>query len=244
MPPRNTSKRITQNRVISEKTVELNLTTELLNWLFGITGRTHYVIAPSQQEEARLGFDAGFYGSGPGLFIQFKRAHVKGSVWTWRLNRTAEEDQHQRLQVLEGLGAPVFYAFPLFNESAHVVSWRRRLLTHTLWVRPSRLQPPSGPTGPHDLSVDRLSGRWELSSPEPIAIDDPSSRLEELANVFSREWREDLFERLVAQSNLVLFGGEGAAGLQPGQFVPFVRDVTTGDGLVIVGSLSEQESVH
>lgn len=44
--------------MISEKTVELNLTTELINWFFAQTRRTHYVLAPSSRDESMLGFDA------------------------------------------------------------------------------------------------------------------------------------------------------------------------------------------
>jgi hypothetical protein len=51
--------------LISEKTVELNLTAELLSWLLKVTGRTHYVVAPSQRLEAKLGFDQASTVAGP-----------------------------------------------------------------------------------------------------------------------------------------------------------------------------------
>jgi hypothetical protein len=45
--------------MISEKTVELNVTAELLNWLRYVTGRTHTAIGPSQRAEAKLMIPSG-----------------------------------------------------------------------------------------------------------------------------------------------------------------------------------------
>jgi hypothetical protein len=194
--------------VISEKTVELNLTTELLNHLWVLTRVTHYVIAPSQREEAKVGFDAGYFGSGAGLFIQFKKAYVDGTVWTWRLNRTAAEDQHLRLQLLESRGVSVFYAFPYFSTESDVATSRRRLLKRTFWVQPSRLNPSGGPTGPHDLSFDAGNSKWRLSSPEPIQIDDPSSTLDELTySLQVQQNAEGAAARLMSMANAIVLDG-------------------------------------
>lgn len=54
-------------------------------------------------------------------------------MWTWKLNRTTRRDQHTRLQFLESLGYPVFYAFPHFATPAQLVALRRRLLVTTSW---------------------------------------------------------------------------------------------------------------
>jgi hypothetical protein len=225
--------------VITEKTVELNLTAELLNWLYGITKRTHYVIAPSQQQEGKLGFDAGFYGSGPGLFIQFKRAWVKKSVWTWRLNRTAEEDQHERLQILESLGVPVFYAFPQFSTTQELVQWRRQLLTHTLWVRPRELRPPGGPTGPHDLLFDAASGSWQLSSPEPLSIEQPGIPLEAVVSTFRREWREGQLTEFLDLVNMMLFSSEAPVQSPVEPPDSLEPDSTLASGFVLIGASTE-----
>jgi hypothetical protein len=40
--------------MISEKTVELNLATELINWFYYVTGQIHYALAPSQRQEGQL----------------------------------------------------------------------------------------------------------------------------------------------------------------------------------------------
>src|SRR5438876_1102727 len=102
--------------MISEKTVELNLTTEWLNYLFGRTHRVHFALAPSQQLEATLPIDALLTSrSGGGILLQYKRAYVAGADWTWLLNRTSARDQHKRLQAMESRGFAVFYAFPFFH---------------------------------------------------------------------------------------------------------------------------------
>src|SRR5687768_4696683 len=115
--------------MISEKTVELDVTAEMLAWLRWVTGDTHTAIGPSQAQEAILGYDVSFHASSTAAaLIQYKRAYVNGSLWTWRLNRTKRKDQHVRLQLLEAQGSPVFYAFPHFATVANLVSSRRRLL--------------------------------------------------------------------------------------------------------------------
>lgn len=159
--------------MISEKTVELNVTAELLSWLRYVTGRTHTAIGPSQRAEGRLGYDVSYHGPGVGALIQYKRAYEHNAVLVWHLNRTRRQDQHQRLQHLEARGYPVFYALPHFFTSAQVVAHRRRLLVKTSWFPPSYIQPPGGPTGHHDVSFDTTTGQWSVSSPEPIPLRAP-----------------------------------------------------------------------
>jgi len=191
--------------MISEKTVELNLTTELLNWLWVVTQRTHFVIGPTQREEARLGYDAGFYGSGPGLLIQFKKAHVTGSKFKWELNRTKLKDQHERLQRLEASGIPVFYAFPRFHRVREVASGRRQLLTKTFWFRPSAIQAPGGPRGHHEVLFDSAAKTWKVSSPDPVPIPNPTSLDEVVSSITRGPIGEAAMEDLVATVNRVLF---------------------------------------
>jgi len=198
--------------MISEKTVELNLTAELLAWLYGLTGHTHFVVAPTQRAEGKLGFDAGFYGPGPGVLIQFKRAHVRGSVWCWQLNRTKLRDQHRRLQRLDAAGIPVFYAFPHFHRVREIVKWRRQLLVHTFWIRPSSLNPPGGPTGHHDLFLDASTKTWRLTSPDPIDLN-PDTSLGQIGAVMERTSPEGTMEQLMTTINAAMFGSsEGFKG--------------------------------
>jgi hypothetical protein len=159
--------------MISEKTVELNLTTELVNWLGWLNGGTYYTIAPSQRQEAVLGFDAAIGNGSSGVLIQYKRAYPRGNTWIWHLNRTKGQDQHQRLQTLEARGFPVFYALPYFSLPADIAQYRRRLLLHTFWFRPSQINPYGGPTGHHDICFDSSSGQWSVHSEDPVALPNP-----------------------------------------------------------------------
>jgi len=128
--------------MISEKTVELNLTTELLNYLGGLTNQVHYVLAPSQQQEGKLGYDAAIHNSGGAIYIQYKRAYVNRSVWSWHINYTSSHDQHSKLLQLESGGGLVFYAFPYFNTPKDIATKRRRLLLQTFWFKPSGISIP------------------------------------------------------------------------------------------------------
>jgi hypothetical protein len=152
--------------MISEKTVELNLTTELVNWLFYTTRIRPYILAPSQQQEGFWGFDTsiGFPG-GTGILIQYKRAYVNRlPVYRFHLNRTKKRDQHLRLQILESTGFPVYYAFPIFHMPAEIIGNRRRLLLRTEFVRPSRIRPIGGPTGHHEVQHNAATGQWTVHS--------------------------------------------------------------------------------
>jgi hypothetical protein len=160
--------------MISEKTVELNTTAELLAWLGYVTGITHTAIGPSLQQEAAWGYDVSFHGgSTAAALIQYKRAYVAGTVWTWKLNRTARQDQHARLQFLESLGYPVFYAFPHFAMPAQLVTLRRRLLGATSWYPPTYIQPPGGSRGHHEVTYDVSTRKWQVRSPEPVDLQPP-----------------------------------------------------------------------
>lgn len=156
--------------MISEKTVELNLTTELVNWLWFYTRHTFCSIAPSQRDEAHLGFDTAIVSNGSAFLIQYKKAHVDGNLWTYQLNRTKDRDQLYKLQILEGMGYPVFFALPHFHLPTEVLSDRRRLLLRTFWIPPSWIRPVGGPNGHHDLIFDTSSRTWSLHSDEESEI--------------------------------------------------------------------------
>ncbi len=172
--------------MISEKTVELNLTTELINWASKVTRRTYFALAPSQRQEGRLGFDVSVQANGTGVLIQYKRAYVTGSDWEWHLNRTSLRDQHRRLQLIESLGIPVFYAFPFFNRPSEVETGRRQLLLRTFWYRPSRINPPGGPVGHHEVHYNFSTSRFWVTSGREIDLPEPETA-EVLMKAFQAE---------------------------------------------------------
>jgi hypothetical protein len=189
--------------MISEKTVELNVTAELLNWLRSVTGVTHTAIGPSLAQEGIGGYDVSFHGSATSAaLVQFKRAYVTGQIWTWHLNRTAHKDQHARLQFLESKGYPVFYAFPHFATAAQLVAGRRGFVTSTFWYPPSYIQPAGGSLGHHNVTYNEATGAWQVNSsnivnlPPPLrirdvihAMEDPKSQgksIDEFAVILNR----------------------------------------------------------
>src|SRR5690606_1882711 len=184
--------------MISEKTVELNLTTEFINWLSHQHNTPYFAVGPTQAQEAQWGFDAGVFGNATGALIQYKRAYVNGTVWEWKLNRTKAKDQLRRLQQLEAAGHAVFFAFPYFHTLSQVQSHRRRLLLHTFWFKPSQITPVGGPDGHHEVRFDSSTRKWSVHSeegsdmPQPVslgevisAIDSPENRLSSLAEAFN-----------------------------------------------------------
>lgn len=164
--------------MISEKTVELNLTTELVNYLYVLTGVRPYILAPSQAQEGTLGFDTaiGFPGTGRPYLIQYKRAEfrVRRNEYLFHLNHTARQDQHLRLYIFERMGWDVFYALPLFHTLPHVINNRRHLLTMTLYLRPSWMIPVGGivaMVGHHEVRHNLTTGVTTIQSDEGRVIE-------------------------------------------------------------------------
>lgn len=160
--------------MISEKTVELNLTTELVNWNFHVSGTRPYILAPSQRAEGILGFDVsvGYPGGNPTL-IQYKRAYFKSrsNELEFHLNRNTRQDQHLRLFILELLGHDVYYALPLFYQPTEVIRFRRRLLIKTLFLKPSWIIPIGSLTGHHEIKYNLTTSRITVHSEEGKEID-------------------------------------------------------------------------
>lgn len=188
--------------MISEKTVELNLTTEFVNLAFNQTGIRPFILAPSQRAEATLAYDVqyGFPGF-KGILVQYKRAHVKNTdEYIFNLNRTSKRDQHQRLFVLDLMGFPVYYAFPIFHLETEVISMRRNLLVHTKFVRPSRIFPVGGLTGHHEVVYYKATNTWKVFSEEGASVEG----VEDLNDILERfkETPNNLDELMVAYNLL------------------------------------------
>lgn len=158
--------------MLSEKTIELNLTTELLNWYWSRQRRPAVAIGPTLREEARYGYDVAIHGAHHATLIQFKRAEPEPGGLVYKINFTKAQDQHEKLLVLERRGHDVRYGFPLFYEASDLIGYRRRLLTITAWPKPSQLPFVPGPTGHHYVHHEFSSGRWFTTS-EPYEMQSP-----------------------------------------------------------------------
>lgn len=172
--------------MISEKTVELNLNTELTNWLWKAHHTTFTAIAPSQRQEARLGYDVSVQAGGFAFFFQYKRAHLRGTEYIYQLNRTSARDQHAKLVRLESTGVPVFYALPIFTTVPEVIRHRRRLLLHTLWLPPSSIPVPGGGFGHHEVHYDSSTGRHWVTSDDEIEFEPEFDGVDRLTQILER----------------------------------------------------------
>ena len=221
--------------MLTEKSVELNVTSEILNFLSARHGRSFYALGPSLQAEASLGFDVSVRAPGQAILIQFKRAYPeKGGALSWKLNRTKAKDQHARLQALQKKGLPVYYALPRFHTAAELSNFRYRLLRHTSWWPPLAIMPAGGPTGHHEVHWEPSLGRWTVSSDEPAPIGaEPADPFAVLAGTFERsdgiapaDLARVVFETLLEERNAIVLEGDEVNA----------ADLTDAfDGLAIIG---------
>ncbi|HZQ01346.1 MAG TPA: hypothetical protein VFB13_17505 [Reyranella sp.] len=144
---------------IKEKTVELNLTTEMSNLLSVYFRCRASVWAPTPHEEAQLGFDARIDAAGFALLIQYKHArlHRRAGEWRFDLNETVGQDQHKRLCDRANAGTPTRYALPLFDDYQVI---RDNVRTGNLWglplvywIDPRQIPFPNNGVGRHTLGV-------------------------------------------------------------------------------------------
>ncbi len=181
--------------MISEKTVELNLSMELINHINFQNNLSVFAIAPTQRQEAALGYDVeiGDKGDGNGILIQYKRAIPNGDEYLFHINYTTYENQHDVLLQAETNGLHVFYAFPMFHTIDHIIEHRRRLLTKTVWYKPSQIILPGGSIGKHTLHINRINSTTYVTS-EPTPIEDPLSFVE-MNQIFS-SFRQNKLSKL------------------------------------------------
>lgn len=161
--------------MISEKTVELNLTCELMNYFYKHLGRRVFSIGPSSIQEASFPYDAYVGLPATGFFIQYKRAYVTKDHWKWYINHTKAEDQHRKLQQMQTRGLDVYYALPMFHTPTELTRYRGRLLLQTLWPEPNNLSFPGGPIGRHTIHYNSSKNAFWMTSDEEKPIERPSS---------------------------------------------------------------------
>lgn len=188
--------------MISEKTVELNITTELVNWLYVKTGIRPYILAPSQRQEGVLGFDAtiGFPTNGRPFLLQYKRAEFRKRKreYLYHLNHNATQDQHLRLYILELMGCDVFYALPLFHLATDVVSNRQHLLPMTFCLKPSAMIPVTGMTGHHEVRYNLATNVITIHSDRGFEINERFD-FNDILNLYSSQGNDQ--EKLLAFLN-------------------------------------------
>lgn len=125
---------MTTRKRVSEKTLELNVTAEILQSVRGTPdGASAFWVGMKQHQEARNGIDELLANvpSARHLAVQFKApgaARPDSTPYTYSLN----ENQHQRLLALaQGKPRAVWYAFPNYNTFARMRLDSPSLLNHT-----------------------------------------------------------------------------------------------------------------
>ena len=182
--------------MISEKTVELNLSMELINHINFKNNLNVFAIAPSQRQEASVGYDVeiGNERIGNGILIQYKRAIPDKDEYLYHLNYTTYQNQHEILLRTENSGHCVFYAFPLFHTIDQISIFRRRLLVNTIWYKPSQITLPGGSIGKHILHINRKNLNAYVTS-DPTNIGDSTS-FNEMNDIFS-SFKQNKFSQLI-----------------------------------------------
>ena len=203
---------------IKEKTVELNLTTEMTNLLSAFFRCRASVWAPTPHQEAQLGFDAKIDAAGFALLIQYKHArwHQRAGEWRFELNETVGEDQHKRLCDHANAGTPTRYALPLFDSyqviRENVRTARLWRLPLVYWIDPRQIPFPNNGVGRHTLGV-------EANPPHDLAIYSESIKFKaEKTGVIP------MLEEIASKVRVREPGDSGGGG---GSIPPFDRD---GDG--------------
>lgn len=168
-----------RRKEVSEKSLELNVCTELLQYIrswpdcdkalwFGLT----------QAQERQEGIDARIRNAGPGvaIMLQFKApwaTSVVDSLYKFSVN----ERQHEALEDLAGRNSnAVYYVFPLFSTWAKADQHAPEL-TNDTWLVPvssiplttlTSLSTPS--TGLHRVDVERISSSVSVTFHSPEVI--------------------------------------------------------------------------
>lgn len=197
--------------MISEKTVELNLTTEFLNYAGGRLNTYLFAIAPSQRQEAKLGYDVGILGNGGAILIQYKRAYPASNVLKWKINYTQLKDQHSRLLQIEKAGIPVYYAFPHFHESQQIAQNRKQLLLFTSWVKPSSLTFSGKVDDHHEVCYNQATKRWWTSSSIEIDLTSPDENINEVIGSLEKSFE---LRKIVKSLNSILLNSENGELLE------------------------------
>ena len=124
-------------RLVNEKTLELNITYELMRRLdvqiYGLT----------QHEEGFIGADVEYYSPlGVKYVIQFKAARKgnDGTYGVFELNNNQNMDQHLILDMIDKSGViRAFYLFPLVITDNFLVNNFGRLLVYTVPIKANQI---------------------------------------------------------------------------------------------------------
>lgn len=133
---------------VSEKTLELNITTELVSQ-FRNRGYQTTTFGLTLQQELIEGYDSSIYVNNYyAILIQYKAGRYRPTrrYYTFYINNNSTRDQHTRLLSNNSLSANAYYAFPLITTPMDVIRYSGSIIERTVFV-PSNwigiLNPPN-----------------------------------------------------------------------------------------------------
>jgi hypothetical protein len=148
--------------VLTEKTLELNLTAELF-WLAKNAGYDPLVTGYSQLEETYHSIDSSFQvGSKIGIF-QYKRGHARRNYFTFYINNNFRHDQHLNFYLIDRLTHACYYVFPLFVDQEELHKNSGKLFTQVPVLSPSMIPKLKPSNTSHRMKVYN-DGTWECHS--------------------------------------------------------------------------------
>lgn len=142
--------------MVTEKTLELNITAELLDY-FRLFDPTCFFKGLTLWQEGVLGYDESLVQGGTVselLFFQFK-AQRRGIPYFW-INNNRNRDQHNLLLNIALVPRSVFYVFPLFNTDQDVADSSPNLLQETYFA--------------DILDIGPLTPRWHRAEIDPLTL--------------------------------------------------------------------------
>ncbi len=128
--------------MVAEKTLELNLTAELLDYYRRTINPACFFKGLTLREEGIWGYDTSLVRGGTVseiLFFQYKA--FRKNKQHFFINNNRNKDQHQLLLNIALTPRSVFYIFPLFNTDLDVSKASPNLLQKTYFVDVSEIGP-------------------------------------------------------------------------------------------------------
>jgi hypothetical protein len=141
-------------KLANERTLELNITHQLINFYRFSYAKRHprhfpfllldalYATSPTIREESKKGYDVALKLPYSTLFYQFKAPKnslgIDGKEAHFEINNNTKKDQHQKLRALVSRNQSVLYAFPLVVSDKFFTSQAQFLMHYTQFIGVNR----------------------------------------------------------------------------------------------------------
>jgi len=154
---------------LSEKTLEFNVTQEMIFSLYGHSTPKPYMYGYSMRYEKKTGFDVSLDLPGGNTIVsfQYKKASAHdGNTFVFKFNNNSQNDQHNILYYMAVATRPVptvFYALPALIDINSFEAALPNLLDRTRFVDPIHIGPINDGL-PHQCHVNIFSNVCTVQS--------------------------------------------------------------------------------